>query len=242
MKSELKVLGVIPARMKSSRFYGKPLEKINNIEMIKLVYKNTIASTIEEVYVATDHLEIYDFCGSNDIPCVMTSDSHKNCSERTNEVATKYNADYVLEIQGDEPTLKTSEINLFLEKAKNYCDYDFICLYTNLSIDNANNPNIVKVVNNNNSEAIYFSRSVIPFNFKSSVVEYFNTIGLFYWNAKSLKKFSNLPISKLERIEDTHMLRMIENNFRIKMIYTEINTIDVNVPEDILKVEEYFNN
>jgi 3-deoxy-manno-octulosonate cytidylyltransferase (CMP-KDO synthetase) len=242
MKNKLKVLGVIPARMKSSRFYGKPLEKINNIEMIKYVYDNTIASTLEEVYVATDHLEIYDFCERSDIPCVMTADTHKNCSERTNEVATKLNADYILEIQGDEPTLKTSEINLFLEKAKNYRDYDFISLYTNLPSDNAENLNIVKVVNNSNSEAIYFSRSVIPYNFKSRVVEYYNTIGLFYWNAKSLNKFSNLPISKLELIEDTHMLRMIENNFKMKMIYTEINTIGVDVPEDILKVEEYFNN
>ena len=135
----------------------------------------------------------------------------------------------------------TPEINIFLDKVNNYRNYDFISLYTKLSIDNVSDTNIVKVVINNNFEAIYFSRSIIPYNFKSIDVEYFNTIGLFYWNAKSLKNFCSLPISKLELIEDTHMLRMIENKFTIKMIYTEINTIDVNVPEDILKVEEYFN-
>ena len=241
MNNTLKTIGVIPARMKSSRFYGKPLEKINNVEMIKLVYDNAAASNLEEVYVATDHTSIHEFCINNKIPCVMTSDTHRNCSERTNEVANKFNADYILEIQGDEPTLKTSEINIFLDKVNNYRNYDFISLYTKLSIDNVSDTNIVKVVINNNFEAIYFSRSIIPYNFKSIDVEYFNTIGLFYWNAKSLKNFCGLPISKLELIEDTHMLRMIENKFTIKMIYTEINTIDVNVPEDILKVEEYFN-
>ena len=241
MINKSKTIGVIPARMKSSRFYGKPLEKINNVEMIKLVYNNAAAASIDEVYVATDHSSIHEYCIYNDIPCVMTLDSHKNCSERTNEVAVKFNADYILEIQGDEPTLKTREINIFMDKIKNHSNYDFISLYTNLLSDNASNPNIVKVVINNNSEAIYFSRSIIPYNFKSVDVEYFNTIGMFYWNAKALNKFSSLPVSNLEYIEDTHMLRMIENNFKIKMIYTEIGTIDVNVPEDILKVEEYLN-
>ena len=126
MVKNQKTICVIPARMESSRFYGKPLEKINNEEMIKIVFQNVAAATIDEVYVATDHPTIYKFCSSNDIPCVMTSKSHKNCSERTNEVSIKYNADYILEIQGDEPTLKTSEINIFLSKIKNYSNYDFI--------------------------------------------------------------------------------------------------------------------
>ena len=92
---------------------------------------------------------------------------------------------------------------------------------------------------NSNSEALYFSRSIIPYNFKSNDAEYFNTIGMFFWNAKALNKFSSLPVSNLEYIEDTHMLRMIENKFKIKMVYTEIGTIDVNVPDDIPKVEKY---
>ena len=167
MKNRVKIIGVIPARMKSSRFYGKPLEKINNIEMIKLVYNNTVASCLDNVYVATDHINIYEFCNDNNMPCVMTSDTHRNCSERTNEVVTKFNADYVLEIQGDEPTLKTKEIDIFLKKVINYKKYDFISLYTNLPSDKVFDPNIVKVVINNNSEAIFFSRSAIPNNFKS---------------------------------------------------------------------------
>ena len=170
----MNVVGLIPSRLESSRLPKKAIQDICGLPMIVHVFKRCqLARLLDEVYVATDHTCIYEFCTKNNIPCIMTSDTHRNCSERTNEVANKFNADYILEIQGDEPTLKTSEINIFLDKVNNCSNYDFISLYTKLSIDNVSNPNIVKVVINNNSEAIYFSRSIIPYNFKSINVEYF---------------------------------------------------------------------
>ncbi len=234
-----KIIGVIPARMASSRYYGKPLVKILGKEMIQWVYENSSASSIlKDIYVATDHEDIVSFCKKKNIPCIITSALHKNCSERSNEVSQLLGADYVIEIQGDEPTLKTNEIDRLIIKCFEKKDFDFASLYTDLSPDIADNPHVVKVVIDKESKALFFSRSPIPYNFKSKPVKYYSTIGLFLWHADALKRFSEAPVSYLESIEDTHMLRLIENHFDLLMIYTPDKTIDVNIPEDVLMVEE----
>lgn len=235
-----KIPGIIPARMASSRFYGKPLAKICGKPMIQWVYANSKKSKIlEDIYIATDHEDIESFCKRESIPCIMTSPKHKNCSERTNEVCQILGTEFVAEIQGDEPTLVAGEIDTFIRKSFEYRDFDLTILCTVLSPEHASNENIVKLVFDKHSRALFFSRNPIPFNFKSKPVKYYKQIGLYLWRAESLKRFSETPAGYLESIEDTHMLRLIEYDFDTLIILTEKDAVGVDVPEDIKKAEDF---
>ena len=238
-----KMIGVIPARMASSRFYGKPLTKILGKEMIRWVYEHSRGSTIlNEIYIATDHEYIESFCKREGIPYVMTSPEHKNCAERTNEVCQRLGVEFVVEIQGDEPTLMANEIDSFINKTFENGAFDVAILYTDLSSNLATNENTVKLVVDKNSKALFFSRSPIPFNFRSKPMKYYKQIGLYLWRSEFLNRFSELPVGYLEGIEDTHMLRLIENHFDTLMIYARNDAIGVDVPEDIEKVESFLVN
>lgn len=235
-----KIVGVIPARMASTRFYGKPLAKILGKEMIKWVYENSRASSIlKELYVATDHVEIEEFCKREKMPCVMTSSLHKNCSERSNEVCQRFGADFVVEIQGDEPTLTSADIDDFINKAFEYERFDVATQYTDLTFEQAKDEHNVKLVVDKNSRALFFSRCPIPYNLKSQPVRYYKQVGLFLWPAEAIKRFSETPKSYLESIEDTHMLRLIENHFDVLLVYTPKYTVGVDVAEDIKEAEGF---
>jgi 3-deoxy-manno-octulosonate cytidylyltransferase (CMP-KDO synthetase) len=235
-----KIIGVIPARMASSRFYGKPLAKICGKEMIQWVYENSKASTIlKDIYIATDHDEIAAFCRKEDIAYIMTSPDHKNCSERTDEVCGILGADFVVEIQGDEPVLTADEIDSFITRSFEYKNFDVTLSYTDVAPELAENKQIVKLVLDKDSRALFFSRSCIPQNFKLKHVNYYKQIGLYLWNAAALKRFSETPVGYLESIEDTHTLRLVENHFDAIMVYSPKDTIGVDGPGDIAKVEEF---
>ncbi len=239
----MKIIGIIPARMQSSRFYGKPLAKILGKEMILWVYEHCKESSIlNNIFVATDHEDIAAFCSSKFIPYVMTSSEHKSCCDRTNEACQKIGADIVVEVQGDEPTLLAEEIDKFVNKIQKEEKYDLAMLYTDILPEQVNDPNVVKLVVNSKSRAIYFSRSPIPHNFKSRPVKYYKQIGLYLWKSEVLKRFSETPIGPIEIIEDTQVLRVVENDFDAVMVYTPNNTIGVDVYEDIKKAEEFLNN
>ncbi len=239
----MKIIGIIPARMQSSRFYGKPLAKILGKEMVLWVYEHCKGiSVLNDIYVATDHEEIAAFCSSKDIPYVMTSSEHKSCCDRTNEACQQIGADIVVEVQGDEPTLTGEEIGKFIDKTLDEEKFDLSILYTDVPAEEVNNPNIVKLVVNGKSRAIYFSRSPIPHNFKSKPVNYYKQIGLYLWRSEVLKRFAETPIGPIETIEDTQVLRMVENDFDTLMVYTPHDTIGVDHPEDIKKAEAFLKN
>ena len=235
-----KMIGVIPARMHSSRFYGKPLAKILGKEMILWVYENSRQSArVKEIYVATDHEAIASFCEKESVPFVMTSPAHKNCSERSNEVSQKVGADLVVEIQGDEPILPASEIDAFIDQSLRLPSFDVVLLGAEAPLDEAGNPNVVKMVKDAAGRLLYFSRSPIPMNFKSKPARYYKQVGLYLWKAEALKRFSALPVGYLEGIEDTHTLRLVEQRFDPRIVITDHPTIGVDIPGDIQKVENY---
>lgn len=233
------IVGIIPVRMSSSRFYGKPLAKILDKEMVLWVYEHSKESRLlDDIYVATDHSEIKEFCERKGIRCILTSPNHKCCSDRTNEACQLVNADFVLEIQGDEPTLMAEDMDMFIEKS---FDTNILIsiLYTDLAPIEVNNPNIVKLVFDNQSKALFFSRSPIPNNFKSKKVNYYRQIGLYFWSSELLKVFSETPIGTLEMIEDSHTLRFVENHYDVLMVYTSSNPVGVDLQKDIKKAEKY---
>ena len=233
------IVGIIPVRMSSSRFYGKPLAKILNKEMLFWVYEHSKESKLlDDIYVATDDSEIEKFCINNNIKCVLTSPKHKCCSDRTNEACHIINAKFVLEIQGDEPTLMAEDMDIFIKKSFD-SESQISILCTDLDYNEINNLNVVKLVFDKESKALFFSRSAIPNNFKSKVVNYYKQIGLYFWSAEMLKIFSETPIGTLEKIEDSHTLRFIENHYDVFMVYTANDTIGVDLPQHIKAAEDY---
>lgn len=238
--SNKKIIGVIPARMQSSRFYGKPLAKILGKEMIRWVYELCKESKVlKDIIVAIDHEEMENFCKREKLEYMMTSPAHKNCSERSNEVCQVLGADYVVEIQGDEPTLLPSDLAYFVTKAFEHKEFDVVTQYTDITQEQAQDPHNVKIVLGKDGKALFFSRCPIPYNFKSKEIKYYKQIGLFLWKSETVQRFSQTPKSYLENIEDTHMLRLIENGFDVRLVYTHKYTIGVDVPVDIKKAEEF---
>jgi 3-deoxy-manno-octulosonate cytidylyltransferase (CMP-KDO synthetase) len=235
-----KIIAVIPARMASSRFYGKPLVKILGKEMLQWVYAFCAESKLlKEVYVATDHEEIEKFCKVKNMRYLMTSPEHKNCAERSNEVSMKLSADYVVEIQGDEPALAPADVDAFIEAAFAHKQFDFVTQYAEISKQEAEYPHNVKIVKNQEDRALFFSRSVVPHNFKNRDVVYYKQVGLYLWKAEALRRFSELPKCALEYIEDTHMLRAINYGFDVKLVKALRTAYGVDVPEDVPVVEKY---
>lgn len=238
-----KIVAVIPARMQSSRFYGKPLAKILGKEMIQWVYEICQGCTLlKEVYVATDHEDIKAFCIAKKIPYMMTSDLHRNCAERSDEVAQKVKADYIVEVQGDEPTLVSQEIDDFVSKAFDYEHFDVVTQYTPITLEEAKNPNNVKLVVGHEGRAVFFSRSVIPFDFKGKNPAYYKQVGLYVWPATVLERYAKTPKGYLENCEDTHMLRLIEYGFDARLVKTEAKSVGVDIPSDIAMAEEFLRN
>lgn len=238
----MKILGVIPARMASSRFPGKPLALIAGKPMIEWVYENSLKSAyLTDLVIATDHEKIFDHCRKKDMQVIMTSPDNKNCSERTNEVSGKIAADYYAEIQGDEPVLSTSMIDDFISKSIACIHEVDLCIScTHIPpTEDINNINLVKITLDKAGNALFFSRLPIPLNFKNTHETYYKQIGLYFWKRDSLRKFVAIQPGPLEIAEDTHTLRLIENHFRVRMIYTPKATVSVDVPDDIRLVEKY---
>lgn len=233
-----KIIGVIPARMQSSRFYGKPLAKILDKEMLQWVYDICMGCKLmKDVYVATDHEDIRQLCETRGMRYMMTSPEHKNCAERSNEVCQKVGAEFVVEVQGDEPTLLPQDIDDFINRAFDFDQFDVVTQYTDITSQEAQNPNNVKLVVGPHQKALFFSRSVIPYDFKNRTPKYYKQVGLYVWKAEAIRRFSQTPKSYLESIEDTHMLRLVENDFDAHLVHTTIKSVGVDVPEDITAAE-----
>jgi len=224
--------------MASSRLYGKPLKKIGDLTLIERVYNNCLKSKYQSiVIIATDSKKIFNFCKYKNMNCVMTK-NHNCGSSRIAEVAEKLNHKWIVEVQGDEPFLNNKLIDSWLTKCelminKKYFP-DLFLAYAQIEYSKANNLKYVKLVMNSNNEIIWSSRSKIPSDFKnekkSNMIRH---TGLHLWNRKSLIKFKSFKKSKIEASEDTHSLRMIENNLLIKGIKIG-DTQAIDIPNDLI--------
>ncbi|MCX8069030.1 MAG: 3-deoxy-manno-octulosonate cytidylyltransferase [Thermodesulfovibrionales bacterium] len=240
---------VIPARFDSVRFQGKPLALINGKTMIRHVFERAKkASNIEEVFVATDDeriaKEVLSFGGQ----VCITSRDHKSGTDRIAEAIVEIEKkgflssgnDIVINLQGDEPLIYPPLLEQIVDTMEN-TSIDMVT-FAKL-IDNAEdieNANIVKVVFDLNSYALYFSRSPIPFQRKRYKV--YKHIGLYGYRKEFLKVFTSLMASPLEIAEGLEQLRALENGFKIKVLTTDRDTIGVDTPEDIERVEKWIKN
>lgn len=246
----MKFLAIIPARYASSRFPGKPLALIGQKPMIQLVYEQ-VKKEIEDVYVATDDERIFNAVKSFGGNVVMTKNSHRSGTDRCFEAYNliSQDADVVINIQGDEPFVQPEQIELI----KN-CFSDPITEIATLvklfsekdSFDLLSSPNVPKVVINKRLEAIYFSRSLIPYLRGVDRMKwlekgvFYKHIGMYAYKVDVLEQITNLEPTPLELSENLEQLRWIENGFRIKVGITHTETLGIDTPEDLEKANKFF--
>jgi len=241
-----KIIALIPARMGSSRFPGKPMAKISNKPMIGHVYENVKKnSLLLEVAVATCDEEIYNYIKSIDGRSIMTSDKHERASDRCAEALLiiekedniKY--DIVVMVQGDEPMIDSEMITEALQPMLN----DPKILITNLlgeieSAEEFEDPNCIKVVCDLKGNALYFSREPIPNRTKTDKVPMGKQICIIPFRRDFLLQYNELDPTPLEIAESVDMMRVLENGLSVKMVPTNHRTYAVDTQEDLIKVSK----
>lgn len=239
----MKIIGVIPARYESSRFPGKPLADICGKPMIWWVYKQCQkAPSIDELYVATDDERIETACKSYGMNVIMTSNIHKTGTDRVCEAATKVEGDLFINIQGDEPLIEPDEIEEVISIFDDSSVY-FGSLRIEITDPNEINAySTVKVVVDKHSDALYFSRNVIPSNKKDGpTARIFRHVGIYAYRKDFLQKFAAMPQTELELGEGIEPLRAMENGYKIRVKETHYQSVGVDYPEHIKLVEKIIN-
>lgn len=249
----MKFIGIIPARYASTRFPGKPLADMNGKPMIQRVYEQ-VKDVLDSVCIATDDIRIENAVKAFGGQVVMTSDQHRSGTDRCYEAYQKIGEGYdvIVNIQGDEPfihpeqiqTIKTcfadanTQIATLVKPFRSDDDFESTLF----------NPNSPKVVLNKNNEAMYFSRSIIPYIRSKKYTEwlpshtFYKHIGLYAYRAQVLKEITQLPQSALELAESLEQLRWLENGYKIKVGITEQETIGIDTPEDMEKALAFLAN
>ena len=237
----MKIIGVIPARYKSSRFPGKPLTDICGRPMIYWVYQQAKkVKEFYEVYVATDDERIREICEAHDMKVIMTSDQHQTGSDRVAEVAQKVEGDLFDNVQGDEPVIDPEMIrqviSLFTEDESVY----FGSLKKEITDpEEIRASSTVKVVTDDNGDAMYFSRSVIPSNLKDGrLARVFRHVGIYAYKKEFLLKFAAMEQTELELGEGIEPLRAMQRGYKIRLKETEYTSIGVDLPEHVAQVEK----
>lgn len=239
----MKVIGIIPARYASSRFPGKPLVNLKGKSMIQRVYEGAKRSTLlAEVIVATDDSRIYDEVVRFGGKVKMTSENHPSGTDRCGEVAkTIQDADVVINIQGDEPLVDYRQLDTLIQAFENKNTQIATLGNKAVTMEDIINPNRIKIVVDDKEEALYFSRSAIPnfANFKEDPLEnypFYRHIGLYAYRADVLQELVKLKPTTLEKVESLEQLRWLYYGYKIKIVETNIETPNIDVPEDVEKV------
>lgn len=245
----MKLLAIIPARYASSRFPAKPLAMLGGKLVVERVYEQ-VRKVVNKVVVATDDERIYNAVVAFGGEAIMTSANHKSGTDRCAEAYEKlgYDADIVLNIQGDEPFIAPEQIEALIACFDNKAT-DIATLVKPFAaednIEVLESPNSPKVIINEIGEAIYFSRSVVPYLRDIERSEwlkhhtFYKHIGIYAFRAKILKEVTTLPQSPLEKAEKLEQLRWLEGGYKIGVGVTNIETIGIDTPEDLTKAEQF---
>lgn len=234
-----RIVGIIPSRMGSSRFPGKPLAHILDLPMIEHVYRRAAScDRLRKVYVATCDLEIKTVVEEFGGRVIMTSSSHERASDRVAEAAERVEADIVVMIQGDEPMITAGMIEASLLPLVNESSVDCVNLIGQItSKAEYLDPNTIKVVADVCGNALYFSRAPIPAGEFNADAVVFKQVCVIPFRRSLLRDFAALPQSPLERSESIDMLRLIENGYRVRLVKTDVVTHAVDTAEDLQLVE-----
>jgi 3-deoxy-manno-octulosonate cytidylyltransferase (CMP-KDO synthetase) len=239
----MKIVGIIPCRYQSTRFPGKSLALINGKPMMWHVYQRALESNmLDEVYIATDDERIVEVANKHSLNTIMTSDKHETGTDRVAEAASQLQADYFVNIQGDEPFIDPEAIKLVVQAIID-CDNPLVQAanaYTSMQeVSDVIDTNMVKVIMDVNQRAIAYSRHAIPFP-KANSAKYNKQLGLYAFKQSGLQVFSeNLP-ANLEKVESIEMYRLLEHGYSIQMVKTNDASISVDTPSDLKRVQKQF--
>jgi len=233
-----KTLGVIPARMASSRFPGKPLKKILGIPMLAHCYERALLSqTCDKLVIATPDEEIMNWANNHEIPAILTGHHHERATERAQEtvdILSKHGEiyDFILLLQGDEP-------HIFPEDIKNlstaFCgsELEIVNLVYPIDGDDLDNPNVVKAIMTNTSKISFFTRAHVPNRGDKAMRQ----LGMIGFTMAALTQYTNLQPTPLEELESIDMMRLLENDYEINAVISSSPILGVDSPGDIAKAE-----
>lgn len=246
--AEMRFVCIIPARYASTRFPGKPLALIGGKTMIRRVVEQA-RKVLTDVYVATDDVRIFEEVQSFGGNAIMTSSLHPSGTDRCYDAYSQLQQEFdvIINIQGDEPFIQPAQIqalkNVFLQK-----DVQIATLVRKITSEDGPeyliNPNHPKVVINNNNEALYFSRSVIPYlrNHTSETWldrhDYYSHVGVYAYRSQVLKEIVSLQPSSLELAESLEQLRWIQHGYRISVGFTTERSVGIDTPDDLIRAEK----
>jgi 3-deoxy-manno-octulosonate cytidylyltransferase (CMP-KDO synthetase) len=236
-----RIIAIIPARLGSVRFPGKPLAPLLGRPMIEHVFRRTsMCGEVAEVYVATCDEEIKEAVAKFGASVIMTSPAHERASDRVAEAAERIHADVVVMVQGDEPMVTPEMISAAVAPILN--DRSIECVNLAHRITNREeylDPNTIKVVMNGANDALYFSRAPVPAidSAQLDLISVFKQVCVIPFRREFLREFAQLAQTRLERAESIDMLRVIEHGRRVRMVQVEIETHAVDTPVDLRFVE-----
>ncbi len=238
----MKIIAVIPARYQASRFPGKLMQILGEKTVIATTYQNVLQTGLfDEVFVATDSEIIFDEISKIGGKALMTG-NHETGSDRIAEAVQDIDCDIVINVQGDEPFLKTEPLQQLIDVFHHDEKKEISLASLKIQLKDPSeieNPNNVKVITDNNGFALYFSRSVIPYPRETSVqATYFKHIGVYAFRKDALLKFAQLPMKPLEIAEKIECIRYLEYGMKIRMIETYFVGVGIDVPEDLEKARE----
>ncbi len=237
----MKVLGLIPTRLGSTRLPSKPLLEINGIPLIIHTYKRAMLSKkFDDIIICCDDKKILDVAKKFKAKCVLTSKHHNNGTERITEVLLKQKNSYdlIVDIQGDEPLISPDHIDKVIDFHRKNFSADIIL--PTLRIKLADNQNLIKVVTDKKNNVLYLSRAKIPLEFKKKNSFYKKHLSIISFKKNALIKYSSAKKSNLEKIEDIELLRALEIGLKIKTINLIGDSFSVDVMEDFIKAKEKF--
>lgn len=233
----MKIGAFIPARYAATRFPAKLMQALGNKTVIRHTYDNTLATGLfDEVYVVTDSEIIFKEITINGGNAIMSMRSHESGSDRIAEAVANLNIDIVVNVQGDEPFVKREPLEKVLSvfTDSNVQVASLMQVLSNQAL--IEDPNYVKVVVDKNNNALFFSRSVIPYpRSVESPITFYEHVGVYAFKKQALLNFTNWPMSPLEAAEKIECLRYLENGVSIKMVVTEYMGVEIDTPEDLIK-------
>lgn len=237
----MRIIAMIPARYAATRFPAKLMQVLGNKTVIRHTYDNAVATDLfDEVIVVTDSDIIYDEIVSHGGKAKMSTKQHASGSDRIAEAVADMDVDIVLNIQGDEPFVQKEPLKKLLDVFKDDKSIQVASLMQVLRKQKfIDDPNYVKVAVDKNMNALFFSRSVIPYPRNKEVSPiYYEHIGVYAFRKKALLDFKTWTIAPLEAAEKIECLRYLENGIQLKMVVTEYMGIEIDTPEDLIRAEK----
>lgn len=240
----MKFICIIPSRYASTRLPGKPLADIDGEPMIQRVYEQAVKATkIDQVVVAVDNPKVYDTVVSFGGHAVMTREDHVNGTDRLAEAVAHFpDADVVVNVQGDEPLIAPDVIDALCQAFEEDDSLSMATVATPMKQEEYNDPSAVKVIMNQRDEAMYFSRSLIPYprNPYTDQIHPYKHIGIYAYRKEFLLQYAQMAQTPAEKVESLEQLRVLENGYKIKVIKTNHQFIGIDTPEDLQHIRDYF--